>query len=37
MPSIDDAALDIDVSTLDETWVLPRVGNAAALGVWFPT
>jgi hypothetical protein len=36
MPPVDDAVFDIDVSTLDGSWVLPRVGNPAALGVWFP-
>ncbi len=36
LPPVGDAVFDIDVSTLDATWVLPRIGNPAALGVWFP-
>jgi hypothetical protein len=36
VPPVRDAVFDIDVSTLDADWVLPQIGNPAALGVWFP-
>jgi hypothetical protein len=36
LPPVGDAVFDIDVSTLDPDRVLPRIGNPAALGVWFP-
>jgi hypothetical protein len=36
MPPPRVVVLDIDVSTLDPVTVLPRIGNPAALGVWFP-
>jgi hypothetical protein len=36
LPPVRDAVFDIDVSTLDPDWVLPNIGNPAALGVWFP-
>jgi hypothetical protein len=36
MPSISRITADIDVSTLDATYVLPFIGNPAKVGVWFP-
>ena len=36
LPPISDVVFDVDVSTLDPDWVLPRIGNPGALGVWFP-
>jgi hypothetical protein len=36
LPPVRDAVFDIDVSILDPDWVLPNIGNPAALGVWFP-
>jgi hypothetical protein len=35
LPPVGDAVFDIDVSTLDPDWALPRIGNPAALGVRF--
>jgi len=35
MPAVKDAVLDIDVSSLDAE-LQPRLGNPAALGIWFP-
>lgn len=37
VPPRREVVLDVDVSTLDPAHVLPRIGNPAMLGIWFPT
>jgi hypothetical protein len=35
-PTISNIAEDVDLITLDQTHVLPNVGDATQRGVWFP-
>ena len=36
VPPISDVVADVDVSTLDDEHVLPRIGDTDLRGVWFP-
>jgi hypothetical protein len=35
-PSVADVIVDVDVSTLDKSHVLPNMGSTIVRGVWFP-
>lgn len=35
-PAVTDVIVDVDVSTLDKSHVLPNMGSTVVRGVWFP-